>query len=98
MKPMLLLRVSASWDSVRPGDFLAVEHVGAACRAIEHAHHVEQRRLAAARRPHDRDEFAVGDIEIDIVERGRFDGVGAVGLRQASHGEHESCSFLTRRS
>ena len=95
---MLLLRVSASCDSRQAGDFLAVEHVRAAGRAIEHAHDVEQGRLAAARRAHDRDELAVGDVEVDAVQRRRLDGVGAIGLGQAGHGEHDACSFLTRRS
>ena len=91
---MLLLRVSASCDFAEARDFVAVEHVGAAGRAIEHAHHVEQGRFAAARRPHDRDELAVGDVEVDAVERGRLDRVGAVGLGEASHGQHECVPFL----
>ena len=90
MKPMCCLRVSASCDFGQAGDLLAVEDIGPAGRAIEHAHDVEQGRLAAARRPHDRDEFAVGNVEVDAVERGRLDGVGAVGLGQAGHGQHGS--------
>ena len=70
-------------------NLLPVEIVGAAGRAIEHAHDVEQRRLATPRRPHDRDEFAVGDVEIDGVERGRLDGIGAVRLGKSGHGQHE---------
>ena len=41
-----------------PGDVLAVEPVGARRRHVEAADHVHERRLARARRAHDRDELA----------------------------------------
>jgi hypothetical protein len=80
------------------GHLVAVEHVRSSRRAIEHPHHVQKGRLAAARRAHDRDELAVCDVEIDIIERGRFDGVGAVGLREASHRKHCRVPFVSPRS
>ena len=39
-------------------------------RAVEAADQVEQRRLAAARRTHDRGDPAGLDVEVDVVERG----------------------------
>jgi hypothetical protein len=70
------------------GNFVRVEDIGPVGRAIEHAHDIEQGRLAASGRAHDRDEFAVGDVEVDRIKRRRFDGIGAVRLGQASHGQH----------
>src|SRR4029078_12527693 len=37
---------------------------------------------------------AVGNVEIDVVERGRLDGVGSVSLGQAVHRKH--CLFLSQ--
>ena len=68
-KPMFRLRKSASFDVREVGNLGAVEDVGTARRAVEHADHVEQGGLAAAGRAHDRDELAVGDVEEDAVER-----------------------------
>jgi hypothetical protein len=48
---------------------LAVELVRARCRAVEAAEDAEQRRLARAGTPHDRDELAVADDEVDRPQR-----------------------------
>ncbi len=72
------------------GDLLSVEQVRTARRAVEHADHVEQGRFAAARRAHDRDELALGDVKVDRVERGRLDRVGAIDLREFAHLEHRA--------
>src|SRR3546814_7554632 len=45
----------------QPRDLFAVKNIRAARWAVEHPHQVEQRRFAAPRRPHDRDEFTLGD-------------------------------------
>ena len=50
---------------------LAVDDDLAPGRRDEVADHPEQRRLAAARRPDERDELAPGDVEIDALEGGR---------------------------
>jgi len=82
----------------KAGDFLAVEHVGAARGTIEHADHVQQRRFAAPGRAHDRHELAVGDVEVDTIERGRLDGFGAVDPRQLTHAQHQMAPYCFSRS
>ncbi len=73
---------------VQFGDFGAVEQIRSVGRAIQHADHVQQGRFAAARRPHDRHEFAVRHVQIDAVERSRLDRIGAVDPRQVAHAQH----------
>ena len=73
---------------VQGSDFLTVEKIGAAGRAIEHSDDVQKRRFSASGRTHDCDEFAIGNIEIDIVEGRRFDGVGSIRFGETGHGEH----------
>jgi hypothetical protein len=48
-------------------------------RAIEAAEQVQQGRLAAARGPHDADELALGDGQVDAAQRRDRDAVGLVG-------------------
>ena len=50
-------------------DDLALEHDVAGRRPVEAAEQLEQRALAAARRAHERDEFAGGDRQGDAAER-----------------------------
>src|SRR6266498_4607311 len=52
-----------------PGDGEPVDDDIARARAVERAHHVQHRRLARARRPHDRHQLPAVDIEIDLAER-----------------------------
>ena len=40
----------------------------AAGRRVESAHQVEQRRLSGARRPHQRQEVALRDLEVDALQ------------------------------
>jgi hypothetical protein len=51
------------------GDPLTIERHGAAVDRFEPAEHVQERALAAAGRPDDGDEFAVVDVQIELVER-----------------------------
>ena len=51
------------------GDRLAVDADGAGLDRQEAADQIEQRRLAAAGGPEQRDEFAVADFERHLVER-----------------------------
>jgi hypothetical protein len=48
-------------------------------RSVEPAEQVQQRRLAAARGPHDADELALGDRQVDTAQRRDGDPVGFVG-------------------
>ena len=50
---------------------LAHEVVFAARGVVEHAHNVQQRRLARPRRPHNRDKVAFGDVEADTAQNKR---------------------------
>ncbi len=70
------------------GDVLACEFVAAGVRRVEHAEHIEQRRLAATGRPHDGDELTGIDFEVDHVERRRFDVRRSVGLDEIVHFDH----------
>ena len=51
-----------------PVDRLVEEVVLAGPRAVVHADDVQQRRLAGARRPHDRDELAFLDVDVDAAQ------------------------------
>src|SRR6185503_498461 len=56
-----------------PRDFALAEEVLAAAWVVDEAHDVQQRRLATTRRPHDRDELAAREPEVDVIERGRLE-------------------------
>ena len=49
----------------KPGNIAPVEDASARCRAVQQADNVHERRLAAARRPHDRHQVARIDLQID---------------------------------
>ena len=53
---------------VEPGDVDAVDEHGARGRRIQAGDEAEQRRLAAARWPDDRDELPVGNVQRERVE------------------------------
>ena len=55
---------------------LAEEAVGAGRRLVQHAHDVEQGRLAGAARPHDGDELALLHLQVHVAQH-----VGLVGTR-----------------
>jgi len=63
----------------QPVDALAVEHDLAAGGPVDAAKHVEQRRLARTRRPHDRDEIAARDAHVEMIE----DRDGLLALHEA---------------
>jgi hypothetical protein len=44
----------------------------AAIEVVEQPDDVQQRRLAATRRTHDRHELAARDVDVDVVQRGGF--------------------------
>ena len=46
---------------------------------VEAAEQMQQSGLAAARGPHDADELALGDRQVDTAQRGDLDPVGLVG-------------------
>ena len=83
-----LLKDEADLAVAQPGqravamavDPRAVELDLARARLVEQADEIEQRALAAARRAHHRNKLALGDVEIDVVERRRLDPLGAVQL------------------
>ena len=53
------------------GDVVAVEQDAARRRRLEAGEHAQQRGLAAARRPEQREEFAVRDVERKPLDRGQ---------------------------
>ena len=65
------------------GDRLAVERVLALGRRVEQPEDRQERRLAAARRPGDRDVLAALDLEVDAGEGVRLHLVGEEHLRDA---------------
>ena len=52
-------------------DVLVVEPDAAGARLDQPREHPQGRRLAAARRPEQRDELAVGDVEVELVDGDR---------------------------
>src|SRR5690606_13563161 len=71
-----------------PGDFVAEEVILAARGIIQETQDVEQRRFAASGRAHDRHELAGLDLEVDVVERGGLDFVGAVDFGEVDGPNH----------
>ncbi len=67
MKPMWLRRRSVSCWSPMPGDVGAVDRHAAGGRPVETGEDVHERRLAGARRPHDRGELPLHDVERDAL-------------------------------
>jgi hypothetical protein len=45
-----------------------VQRIFALPTVIMHPENVQQRRFTCARRPHDRDKFAFGDVHIDVAQ------------------------------
>ena len=76
MKPTCAARHAASSPSDEPRDVDAADADLARRRLVDAGDQVEQRRLARARRPHQRDEVAGRDVEVD-VDQHRDDLVAA---------------------
>src|SRR4051794_6619033 len=74
---------------------LAVHGHGAGARLDEIADDAQERRLPAARRPDERDELALLDLEVDVLERDR---PALELLRDASNvnDAHPTCSGARR--
>jgi len=64
----VLLVQLGSLFRIEPVDRLVHEVVLTRPRAVVHAEDVEERRLAGAGRPHDRDEFAFLDVDVHAAE------------------------------
>ena len=62
-----------------------VDDDSAGVRPHEAGDHVHERRLAAARRPDDRDDLAVAHSERDVVDDDQASLVGLVALVQAAN-------------
>ncbi len=88
MKPMCFLRIALRRLSRIAGDVLVEEPVVAFGRVVEQPDDVQQRRLAAAGRPHDGDEIALVDLEVDAVQGDGLDLVGAIDLEHVVELEH----------
>ena len=61
-------------------DRLTVQLVLAAPVGVVHAEDVKERRLPRSRRPHDRDELAGLDVEVDAPKQKRFARAGFHGF------------------
>src|SRR5262249_31402329 len=73
----------------------AIERVAAARRLVEAADHVHQRRLAGAGRPHDRDELAGLDVEVDAAQGVHLVRAHAVDLGELADADHgAAASYL----
>ena len=66
----------------------AVELVAAGVEGLEQARDVEERGLARARGPGDRDELAGLHLQREVAQRMRLDQVGAKDLADVRHGKH----------
>src|SRR5262249_56716619 len=65
--------------AAQPVDALAVDHDRSRGRRVEPADQVQQRRLARPRRPHQRDEVATRNVEVDAVQN--LDRLAAAPIR-----------------
>ena len=86
--PMWRRRMRASSSSVLPGHLLAREHDLAVVGGVEPGDQVEQRRLAAARRAHDRDELAVAEVEVHAAQGPDRRELGLERLPRPAHRQH----------
>ena len=93
--PMWRRRIRASSSSVLPGDRLAGDDDLAVVGGVETGDEVEQRRLAAARGAHDRDELAGASVEVDAAQRAHRRELRLEGLAHAPHRQHR---FVSQRS
>ena len=74
-----------------PGNLLSVDDDTAAGRRVEAGEDVEQGRLAAARRPHQRQKFARFDVEIDAFEHPNLLGAPPIGFGEAANFDQITC-------
>ncbi len=77
-------------------DIDAVEAVGAGGRPVEAADDVHRGRLAGARRPHDGDELALADRQVDAVERAHLGLSAAVVAADAAQFDQGGRGHLSR--
>jgi hypothetical protein len=75
---------------VEAGEVGAVHEDTATRRQVQARKEAEERRLAAARRPDNRDEGPIGDGEADVVQHGEARVAAPVFLRQLAGFEHET--------
>ena len=78
------------------GEIVAVEQDAASGGLSEAADDVEHGGLAATRRPHDGDEAAGWDLEIDAAKRGNIDLTGSIDFPQAFGLEYRLQSRLPK--
>ena len=81
-KPISRLRISASSSSVRRDTSWSRRKYWPDVGVSRQPMQVHQRRLARARRPHDRGVLVRADHEVDAVHRAHFGGAGVVDLAQ----------------
>ena len=74
--------------SAHAAHLLAEEAVGAGRRLVEHAHDVEQGRLAGAARPHDGDELALLHLQVHVAQHVGLEGTCLVVLLDVVHVDH----------
>ena len=77
----------------RPGDDIAGDRYGSRRRLEETCNCAQQRCLPGTRRPDQRQEFAVGDLEVDVLQAGVAAGVVEVDGMQFDGG-HSCASFV----
>ena len=80
MKPIVLERQAASSVCAHRGDVAAADDDPAARRLVDPGDQVQERRLAGARGPHQRDELALRDVEVEAHQDRDLDLVPAVDL------------------
>ena len=67
MKPIDLSLSSVSCAVAEPCEVTSLEVDLAVRGPVEGAEQLQQRRLARAARPHDHEELAAGDLEVDVA-------------------------------
>ena len=80
------------WAARRPRTARAADRDTAFGGDVQAGQDAQQRALAAAARTHDRDELAVGDLQVHVVERDRSGGIPFRQVLDCDRGHAAPCS------
>ncbi len=78
------------------GNIDFVDEDATAAGAVEAANHIEEGALSRARRPHDRDEFALEDVRIHPAESDGLDVVHPIDLPHVERADDDAPLLLRR--
>lgn len=92
-KAQVLVAKSSRSLAIVVGDRLIGNHNAALAGLVDKAHDVEQGTFSTARRPHDGQEFSFFNLQVDGVQRQRFDRISTVDFTDVFQVQHISEVF-----